>query len=172
MLHQQVLHQQLHASKKLGALIEQQQNNFRTQNAAAMQTMETEGRALAPLLRGKTQQQWAADPVLKAKVEAQMRREQDLQQKEQLLKASAAQTERRVTQELDSKLAPIVDQLMTAHGAAVVLDANAVLKAKTGVDITDEALQKFNATVTTANVAWVAVTLQPAPTNPTTLPKK
>jgi hypothetical protein len=53
-----------------------------------------------------------------------------------------------------------------------VIDAGSVLKARGAVDITDEALQKFNATVTTANVVWTPVSVAPVPTNPATLPKK
>lgn len=146
--------------QKLKTLVDQKTNEFRTQNQGAATQFETEGRALAPLLQGQTPQQIAANPALKTRVEAQIRRENDLRQKQQLFEYSVQATSQRADATLMQALDPIIDQIMTQRGALIVVDRSQIAKARSGVDITPDALARFNASTPRApQPAWAPVTV-------------
>lgn len=150
--------------QKLKTLIDQKANEFRTQNQAAATQLETEGRALAPLLQGQNPQQVAANPALKARVEQQIRRENDLKQKQQIFEYSVQATQQRADSTLMQALDPIVDQIMTQRGALIVVDRSQIAKARATVDITQDAVTRFNAATPRApQPTWVPVTVGPAP---------
>lgn len=155
--------------QKLKTLVERKTNEFRTQNQAAATQLETEGRALAPQIQGMNNQQIAANPALKTRVEAQIRRENELRQKQQLFEYSAQATAQRAEQVLMQSLDPVIDQIMTQRGALVVVDRTQIAKARASVDITQDAVTRFNAATPRApEPAWVPVTV---PQAPETLPK-
>lgn len=147
---------------KLRALLEQKTNEFRTQNQAAAQAVETEGRALQPLLQGKTQAQLMADVALKTRYETQVRRERDLQQKQQIFEYSVRATTEAADRQLLSRLDPIIDQLMTQRGAVVVLDQSVTLKGRPAIDITQDAATRFNAANANApQPVWTPIAVAP-----------
>lgn len=157
---------------KLKTLVDQKSNEFRSQNQSAAQAVETEGRALQPLLQGKTQAQIMADAALKARLENQVRRERELQQKQQLFQYSVQATSERADSLLLELLDPIIGQIMTQRSAVVVLDRSQIAKAVPGVEITQDATTRFNAQHPRApQPAWVPVTMDPAGAAPATLPK-
>lgn len=159
---------------KLKTLVEQKSNEFRTQNQPTAQQIETEGRALQPLLQGKTQAQIMADAGLKTRLENQVRRERELQQKQQLFEYSIRATTERADGQLLELLDPIIGQIMTQRGAVVVLDRSQIAKANPSVEITQEATTRFNTAHPRApQPTWTPVTIAPAdPAAPATLPKK
>lgn len=150
---------------KLRTLVDQKTNEFRTQNQAAAQAVEAEGRALQPLMAGKTEAQVLADAALKARVETQVRRQRDLEQKRQLFEYSVRATSEAADRQLLGLLDPIVDQIMTTRGAVVVLDQSQILKGRPAVEITTEAATRFNAANPRApQPQWMPVTIAPAET--------
>jgi Skp family chaperone for outer membrane proteins len=160
---------------KLKTLVDQKSNEFRTQNQSAAQLVENEGRALQPLLQGKTQAQIMADAALKTRLENQVRRERELQQKQQLFQYSVQATSERADAQLLELLDPIIGQIMTQRGAVVVLDRSQIAKANASVEITQEATTRFSAANPRApQPTWVPVTIAPAEgagAAPATLPK-
>jgi outer membrane protein len=150
--------------QKLKTLLDQKANEFRTQNQGAVTQLETEGRALAPLLQGQTPQQIAANPALKTRVEQQIRRENELKQKQQLFEYSVQATQQRADAALMQALDPVIDQIMTQRGAVIVVDRSQIAKARSSVDITQDAVTRFNAATPRAPApAWVPVSVGPAP---------
>jgi outer membrane protein len=149
-------------NNKLRALAEQQTTSFRTQNQAAANALQTEASALQAAAAGKTQAQVMADPVLKARIETQQRRGQDLQQKEELFNRSVQATSVRAEQQFLALLDPIITQIMTQRGATVVLDRSQIAKALPTVEITAEVESQFNASNPRGpQPVWVPVTLAP-----------
>jgi len=149
-------------NNKLRALAEQQTTTFRTQNQAAATALQTEANALQAAAAGKTQAQVMADPVLKARIETQQRRGQDLQQKEELFNRSVQATSVRAEQQFLALIDPIITQIMTQRGAVVVLDRSQIAKALPSVEITAEVETRFNAAHPRApQPVWVPVTLAP-----------
>ncbi len=158
---------------KLKALMEQKQREFRTQNEGAANAVQAEGRVLQPQLEGKTQQQIAAQPDLKNRVESLMRRQQDLAQKSQIFEASMQQTEQKAADELLRLLDPVVGQVMTQRGATIVLNAQGgIAKASPSVDITQEVTTRFNASNPRAPQPTWAPYIPPAPQPSAAAPKK
>jgi outer membrane protein len=162
--------------QKLKTLVDQKANEFRTQNQAAATQLETEGRALAPLLQGLNPQQIAANPALKTRVEQQIRRENDLKQKQQLFEYSVQATQQRADGALMQALDPIIDQIMTQRGAVIVVDRSQIAKARATVDITQDAVTRFNAATPRApQPVWAPVTVGQPPEGagqPKAAPKK
>jgi outer membrane protein len=149
-------------NNKLRALAEQQTTAFRTQNQAAATALQTEANALQAAAAGKTQAQVMADPVLKARIETQQRRGQDLQQKEELFNRSVQATSVRAEQQFLALIDPIITQIMTQRGATVVLDRSQIAKALPSVEITAEVETRFNAAnPRSPQPVWVPVTLAP-----------
>lgn len=168
---------------KVKALIDRKNTEFRTTNQAVAQSLETEARALQPLLQGKTEAQVMADAALKGRYEAHMRRQQDLAVKGRLQELSQQATIQQAQRQLLGLLDPIVDQIMTQRGAVVVLDATQTAKVRPSVDITAEAATRYNtANPRAPEPTWVPVTIappdgQPAPATlppaaPRSAPKK
>lgn len=158
--------------QKLKTLVDQKTNEFRTQNQPLANQFEAEGRLLQPMLQGQTAQQVAANPTLKTRVEAQMRRESELRQNEQLFELSVRATSQRADQVLMQSLDPIIDQIMTQRGALIVVDRSQIAKARSSVDITPDAITRFNAATPRAPApTWVPVTVGAAPDAPVALPK-
>jgi len=150
--------------QKLKTLVDQKTNEFRTQNQALAGQFESEGRLLQPMLQGQTAQQVAANPTLKTRVESQIRRENELRQNQQLFELSVKATSQRADQQLMQSLDPIIDQIMTQRGALIVVDRSQIAKARTSVDITQDAVTRFNAASPRAPApVWVPVTVGPAP---------
>ena len=148
---------------KLRTLLDQKTTEFRTQNQAAATAVDAEGRALQPLLAGMTQAQVMANVPLKTRVEAQVRRERDLQQKQQLFEYSARATSEAADRQLLTLLDPIVDQIMTQRGAVLVLDQTQIAKARPSIEITTDASSRFNAANPRApQPVWTPVTIAPA----------
>lgn len=150
--------------QKLKTLVEQKSTEFRSQNQALANQFEAEGRLLQPMLQGQTAQQVAANPTLKTRVEAQMRRENELRQNQQLFELSVQATSQRADQVLMQSLDPIIDQIMTQRGALIVVDRSQIAKARSSVDITPDAVTRFNAATPRAPApVWVPVTVSNGP---------
>ncbi|MDX2233780.1 MAG: OmpH family outer membrane protein [Hyphomonadaceae bacterium] len=147
---------------KVKTLVEQKTTEFRTQNQAAATALQTEARNLQPLMQGKTEAQIMADAGLKGRVETQVRRERDLQQKQQLFQYSVQATTEAADRQLLLLLDPIVGQIMTQRGAVVVLDQTQIAKANPSIEITQEATTRFNAAHPRApQPVWTPVTIAP-----------
>lgn len=143
---------------KLKAMADQQNTAFKSSNQGEIAQLEAGAKTLNAQLEGKSEQDIAANPTLKTQVEAHLQRQQALNKKQQLLEASLEKTSICAQQKLGKALDPILNQIMTAHGASVVLDSGSVLTAKQGVDATAEVLSKLNESTKTATVTWAPVT--------------
>ena len=149
---------------KLNTLIDSKTTELRTQNRAAAESVESETRALQPLVEGKTEAQINADAALKARIQALQARQQDLALKARIFDASRQGTIQRAQAELYRELDPVLDQIMTQRGANVVLQGGAVVKVRPAIDITQDALTRFNAAHPSApQPTWVQATVGPAP---------
>lgn len=145
---------------KVETLVQQKQTEFATQNRAAAEAVEAEGRALEPLVQGKTPAQLSAD--LKTRLEQFRRRQQDLAVKKRLLDLSTQATAQRAQVQIVSLLDPILGQIMTQRNASAVIDRSAVLKVNPALDITQDATTRFNAAHPKApQPNWVPVTIAP-----------
>lgn len=150
--------------QKLKTLVEQKTTEYRNQNRDLAAQFEAEGRQLQPMLQGQTAAQVAANPTLKTRVEAQMRRENELRQKQQLFELSVQATSQRADQQLMQALDPVIDQIMTQRGALIVVDRSQIAKARSSVDITQDAVTRFNtATPRAPAPVWTPVTVGPPP---------
>ena len=165
---------------KLNTLIQTKTTELRTQNRAAAEAVEAETRALQPLVEGKTDAQINAQPALKARIQALQAKQQDLALKARVFEASRQGTIQRAQGELYRELDPVIDQIMTQRGASVVLLGGAVFKIRPTVDITQDALNRFNAahpsapqpTWVQATVATDPATAAPVTVQPPGAPKK
>jgi len=87
---------------------------------------------------------------------------QELQRLEQNIQSSRAN----VSRQINERLFPIINQVMTAHGANLAVDQDATLAHAGGLDVTTEVLTALNAALTTVSVTPLPQQAAPAATQP------
>jgi Skp family chaperone for outer membrane proteins len=88
--------------------------------------------------------------------------QQELARMEQNLRSTQAN----VLQQINARLNPIINQVMTARGANIALDVNATLAHSGALNVTDQVLQQLNAALPSVTVAPLPAGQQPAPAQP------
>jgi Skp family chaperone for outer membrane proteins len=152
------------ASSQLQAMVASAQ-----QRAQALgQPLQTEAQSIEQAA-GQLQNQAAgaarntAQTALQNRVNALQTRQnaanQELQRLEQNIQSSRAN----VARQINEKLFPIINTVMTAHGANLAVDQDATLAHAQGLNVTTEVLNALNAQLTSVSVTPLP---QQAPTQP------
>jgi len=89
----------------------------------------------ASLLNEQTKQQKGAELE---------KRSQDLQKMYMQLQQELAQKEQEATKGIGQKMRTVLKEIVDASGIALVVDAGSVLSAGPGLDLTNEAIRKYN----------------------------
>lgn len=87
------------------------------------------------------------DDALKARVQAFQKKEQDAQDELEKTQANIQSIRENVIQQINAKLDPAINSVMTQRGANVALDVSATLAHGTAIDVTDAVLAAVNATL-------------------------
>ena len=112
--------------------------------------LQTEGQSLQTAinaLQGK-----APDANLQARITAFQNKQNQAQQQLQTRAQQLRSTQANVVQQIDQKMSPAIQQIMTAHGANLAVDEDATLAHTTGLDVSNEVLAALNPTLTTISV--------------------
>ena len=88
--------------------------------------------------------------------------QQELARMEQTLRSTQAN----VLQQINARLNPIINQVMTARGANIAVDVNATLAHAGALNVTDQVLTQLNAALPSVTVAPLPAGQQPAPAQP------
>lgn len=139
--------------------------NIRTEITRELEPEATavqgEEQAIAQALNGlnaeQAQQRLQTDAALRQRVEAFEQRRQQLglrqAQQQELLRITEAQA----LQAFDRALSPVVQGVMNARGASVVLDRQSITMAQPAVDITGDVLARLDQEVQTIQVSRVTL---------------
>ncbi len=86
----------------------------------------------------------AAETALNARVQQFQTRQSSASQEVQRLEQNIQSTQANVLRQVNMKLNPIINQVMTAHNANIAVDTNATLARSSILDVTSEALAALN----------------------------
>ena len=115
-------------------------------------SLATEGQALDAKTTNMTMEAIAADPALRAEVEAYARKVQDFNRKRQIAAAELQQTERVAWGEFFTAMQPVLQEVVTERNADIMIDRSDAVWAGDSADATGLVISKMNAKLPTVNV--------------------
>ncbi|MDE1174558.1 MAG: OmpH family outer membrane protein [Parvibaculaceae bacterium] len=135
--------------------------SVRSQIQTMAQKIQAEGRSSQASLQDEAnkltqQRSTMAQEQFQQKVQDLQKREADLQARMQK-KGSELQNGGEVARnQVETALRPIFTDLMTKHGADIIIDTSVIVASKDGLDVTQEAMTALNARLSTVTVTPTA----------------
>jgi Skp family chaperone for outer membrane proteins len=125
------------------------QMNAAQQRAQALgQPLQTEQQSIEQAARAAANQQGAARTAAETALQQRFTQLQGRQtaaaQEMQRLQQNLQSTQANVLRQINARLNPIINQVMTARGGNIALDTNATLAAVPALDVTTEVLNALN----------------------------
>lgn len=151
-------------ANKLGAIARQMQAEVQPdQQRLRGQEQAFEQALRAAQQQGKSIQQVRADPAIRQQAEAIDQASTALNARVNALAEDLSFSREKAYADLLSTVDPILDEVMTAKGITLVLQANAVAKGRAEVDITQDVLNLLNQRAKTQNVLRLKAPPPPQP---------
>ncbi|HEY0012160.1 MAG TPA: OmpH family outer membrane protein [Allosphingosinicella sp.] len=130
------------------------------------QPIETELQSIQQAAQAARAQSGAARTAAETAIQQRAQRldqqrttaQQELSRMEQNLRSTQAN----VLQQINARLNPIINQVMTARGANLAVDVNATLAHSGALNVTDQVLTQLNAALPSVTVAPLPAGQQPA----------
>lgn len=114
--------------------------------------IETEQRRLQQAAQGMSSEQVRANTQLSQQVEALGQRAETFRQRQISLARDLEYTRQRTLMDFNAQITPVVQEVMTARGAGVVIDASTAQLYAPNLNVTDDVIQRLNQRVRTMNV--------------------
>jgi Skp family chaperone for outer membrane proteins len=108
----------------------------------------------------------AAQTALQNRANALQTRQNAANQELQRLEQNIQSTRANVARQIQERLNPIINQVMTAHGANLAVDQDATLAHANGLDVTAEVLTALNAALPSVSVTPMPQSAAPAQPQP------
>lgn len=140
------------ATAQLQTLQTQAQSRQQTL-ATSLQTEGTSIQTAADALKGKE-----PDAALQARIKAFQTKQQSAQQELQRLATNLQSSQANVLRQIDAKLGPIYQQVMTSKGANIAVEEGATLAHGAALDVTNEVLAALNAQLPSVSVTPLPAT--------------
>ena len=149
------------ACKTASAALQSQINGFNTRRQTLTTQLQPERQQLETAVRALAGKQ--PDAALTQRIQAFQQKEATAAQELERSQAQIQRNQAYISQQINSKLAPLLQPAMERRGANVLLDGGAAIRFATTVDITNDVLAALNTALT--SVATTAPA-QPAQQNP------
>ena len=149
------------ACKTAGTALQSQVNAFNTRRQQLNTQLQPERQQLQTAVTALNGKQ--PDAALTQRIQAFQQREQTAAAELERSQAQIQRNQAYISQQINSKLAPLLQPAMERRGANVLLDGGAAIRFATTVDITNDVLAALNTALT--SVATTAPA-QPAQQNP------
>lgn len=130
------------------------------------QPLEVEAKALADLTKGKTTYDAATTTRINTFQSRQTAAQRELQQREQTFQRNRAF----VSQQINTRMEPIIVQVMTARGANIALDKQATLATASALDVTTDVLRTLDQQLPSVSAVAPPPAAAPAGTAPAPTP--
>ncbi|HVY84833.1 MAG TPA: OmpH family outer membrane protein [Caulobacterales bacterium] len=114
--------------------------------------LQTEGQSLETATQNMTNQQVQANSALNQRVQRFGQQRQNFETHRATLARDFEYTQAMTLQDFNQQITPVVREVMTARGAGVVLDSNAIQIAEPQYDATNDVVQRLNQRLHTLNV--------------------
>ena len=148
------------ACKTAGAALQSQVNALRTRQQQLTTSLQSEGTTIQTAVNALAGKQ--PDAALTARIRAMQTKQDAANQELQRQQQQIQRNQQYIQQQIDTKLGPVIEQVMQRRGANLVIEAAASLRAAPGLDVTTDVLTGLNAAlpslITTAPAAPAAPT--------------
>ncbi len=164
------------AGRDLDAKLRQIAETMQGELQAETTAVQTEAQALQAATQGRSSDQISRDTALRARIDAFNQRAEALRQQQMIRARDLDYTRQQALIEFNRGLEPIVQEVMTARRAAVVIDRSDAQLVADGVDATTDIVSRLDQRVRTVNVSRQAAPPPqgangaPAPAAPPTAP--
>lgn len=138
--------------------LQSQAQSLQSRQQALATPLTTEGQQIQTALNALNGRQ--PDQALRTRVQAfETRRDQAAQEVDRL-RQNIQSTQANVRRQIDARLEPIINQVMTGRGANIAVDTNATLAAANGVNVTNDVLARLNQQLPSVSVTPLPQTQQ------------
>jgi Skp family chaperone for outer membrane proteins len=142
--------------------LQTQANALQSRQQALAQPIQTEGQAIQAAVNALPQAQRSNPPAaLQQRIQRWEQSQQTANQELQRLQQTLQSTQVNVRRQIDARLGPIINTVMTQRGANIAVDTGATLARANGVDVTNDVLAQLNQQLPSVSVT-------PAPQQPAT----
>jgi Skp family chaperone for outer membrane proteins len=142
----------------------------RTRATQLGQPLQTEAQSIeqaGAALRNQTgAARAAAETALTTRMQQFQQKQTTAQQEVARLEQNIQSTQQNVLRQINTRLNPVISQVMTARGANVALDVNATLARAGAIDVTADVLTALNAALPSVSVTPLPQGQQPAQPQP------
>lgn len=115
--------------------------------------IQAEGQAIQAAVNALPQAQRSSPPAaITQRIQRWEQSQQTANQELQRLRANLESTQLNVRRQIDARLGPIINQVMTQRGANVALDVQATLARSNAIDVTAEVLSQLNTQLPSVSV--------------------
>lgn len=137
--------------------LKQQADQMQQRAAQLGQPIDAEAAALRKELAGKD-----PTPAQQTRIQALASKQSAAQQEMQGREAGFNRNRAYVSKQINDKLMPIINQVMSARGANIAVDSQATLAASPALDVTNDVLAALNQQLPSVSVTAPAAPAQPA----------
>ena len=129
--------------------------------------IQTEGQAIQAAVRALPAAQQQNPPAaLQQRIQRWEQSQQTANQELQRLQQNLQSTQVNVRRQIDARMGPIINQVMTQRGANIAVDTQATLARSTTLDITADVLAQLNTQLPSVSVTPLPANQQPAQQQP------
>ena len=158
------------ACRAAQATLQGQVTAARTRAQQLNQPLDTEAQSIQTAgnaLRNQTgAARTAAETALSTRMQQFQQRQTAAQQEVARLDQNIQSTQAHVLRQINARLVPAINQVMTARGANLALDTNARLTSAPALDVTNDVLTALNASLPSVSVTPLPQAQQPAQPQP------
>jgi outer membrane protein len=141
--------------------LQQQVTQVQTRAQQLGQPLQTESQSIEQALGNLNGRQ--PDASLQQRIQSFRTQQTTAEQELEASRQRLASTQAHVNQQISTRLAPIINSVMTARGATIALDRGATLGASPTVDVTSEVLTQLNQQLPSVSVTPLPQQAQQAP---------
>jgi outer membrane protein len=158
------------ACKAAQTQLQGQVTSARTRAQQLGQPLQTEAQSIeqagAALRNQSGAARAAAETALNSRVQQFQQKQTSAQQEVARLEQNIQSTQANVLRQINTRLNPVITQVMNARGANVALDVNATLARSGSLDVTNDVLTALNAALPSVSVVPLPQSQQPAQPQP------
>ena len=148
--------------------LQSQATQLQQRQQALAAPIQTEQQAIEAAINALPAAQRQSPPAaLQQRVQRWQQSQQTANTELQGLQTRLQSTQQHVRQQIDARLGPIINQVMTSRGANVAVDTEATLARANGIDITNDVLAALNSQVPSVSVTPLPQQAQPQQQRPT-----
>lgn len=143
--------------------LQSQATQLQQRQQALAGPIQTEGQAIEAAINALPAAQRQSPPAaLQQRVQRWQQSQQTANTELQGLQTRLQSTQANVRRQIDARLGPIINQVMTARGANIAVDTDATLARANGVDVTNDVLTALNSQLPSVSVTPLPQQQQPA----------